>query len=216
MAVRNGEQIVRQYNPYVANPKSEGQVAARAKLKLISQLAAVMAPYIAIPKQGIVSARNRFVQKNYPLTSYVSNEATIELADVELTDSVLGFPGITASRAGGSVSVAVSTVTFYGVNRVVYIAFSKQADGKLRYQSQAIATSRGDSNNWGATLYAPDDVELVIYGYAVRDNTDSARVYFGNMQAPTAETIAKVVVTKVLLESDITLTETRGVELTVA
>lgn len=212
MAVRNGMQIVRQYNPYVANPKSEGQVAARAKLKLMSQLAAVMGPYIAIPKQGVVTARNRFVQKNYRLANYADSQASIALASVSLTDSVVGFPGIAATRAAGTVQATVNTTTFGGVNRVVYVAFVKQADGDLRYQSQAVATARGDSGNWPATLYAADEAALVIYAYAVRDNTAAARVYFGNLQALTAETVAKLVVTKVLLESDITLTETKGIE----
>lgn len=216
LAVRNGMQIVRQYNPYVANPKSEGQVAARAKLKLMSQLAAVMGPYIAIPKQGVVSARNLFVKKNYPLASYANNEADITLASVELTDSVVGFPGINATRDNGVVSVTVATNTFgltgSAVSRVVYIAFAKQSDGDLRFQGQAVATSRGDAGNWPVSIYAPDSLSLVVYGYAVRDNTDAARIYFGNMEAPTAETIAKLVVSKVLLESDITLTETKGIE----
>ena len=33
-AVRNGEQIIRQYNPIVANPSTQKQVDARAALKL--------------------------------------------------------------------------------------------------------------------------------------------------------------------------------------
>lgn len=213
MAVRNGVQIARQYNPIVANPSTDAQVGSRAKLKLMSQIAAVMGPYIAIPKEGIVSTRNLFIKKNYPLTTYTNNQAEITLADVELTNSVVGFPGLVATRSAGTVSASVITTTYTGANRVVYIAFAKQADGTLRFQSQAIATSAGETNNWPVTLYAQDTAPLVIYAYAVRDNTDAARVYFSNMQAISAETIAKVVVTRVLLESDITLTETKGIEL---
>ena len=60
-AVRYGEVIERAYNPYVSNPKSEAQVEARAKLKLLSQLAAVVAPVLAMPREGAKTSRNKFV-----------------------------------------------------------------------------------------------------------------------------------------------------------
>ena len=64
-AVSGGEQIVRQYNPNVSNPNTDAQVAQRAKFKLMSQLAAVLAPGLAFKKDSLVSPRNKFIKKRY-------------------------------------------------------------------------------------------------------------------------------------------------------
>ena len=94
MSVRNGEQIARKYQPIVTNPNTPAQVEARAKLKLMSQLSAVMASVIAIPRKGNVSSRNGFVKKNYQSLTYASQQADIALANVQLTDSVVAMPSI--------------------------------------------------------------------------------------------------------------------------
>ena len=66
--VRAGQQVVAQYQPSVANPNTEAQQTARAKFKLITQLAAIMGPgfgTMLVTKRnprGKGSARNGFVQ----------------------------------------------------------------------------------------------------------------------------------------------------------
>lgn len=211
--VRNGVQMVRQYNPYVENPKTVGQVEARAKLKLVSQLSAAMAKAIAMPKQGMVSARNQFVKKNYPLTSYAEGEATITLQAVQLTKSVVAMPAIGGGRGESVINMYVFNASSVGtleVNRIVYAGFVKQADNTLRYIGSAVASAAGVDKSWPATL--PNAAgEVVVYAYGVRDNTALARVTFGNMKTVTAETVAKLIVERVLLESDVTLTETTAV-----
>lgn len=211
--VRNGVQMVRQYNPYVENPKTVGQVEARAKMKLMSQLSASMAKAIAMPKQGMVSARNQFVKMNYPLTSYAEGEATITLTAVQLTKSVVAMPAIGGGRGENVVNLYVFNAASVGtldVNRIVYVGFVKQPDNTLRFIGSAVSSTAGADNSWPATI--PNVTgELVVYAYGVRDNTELARVTFGNMQTVTAETVAKLIVERVLLESDVTLTETTAV-----
>lgn len=90
--VRNGEQIVRQYQPIVLNPKSTAQAAQRAKLKLASQLSAVLSNHIVPFKESAdrgQSARNVFVKAlfNSGAMSYNNNSAAADLTKVKLTPS---------------------------------------------------------------------------------------------------------------------------------
>ena len=208
MSVRNGEQIARKYQPSVYNPNTQAQVAVRAKLKLLSQLSAVMAPAIAIPRKGTVSSRNLFTKKNYLATTYNNSRADIALLNVQLTDSVVGMPAISASRGTSFVTASIATpYTGLNASRVVYAMFEKGADNSLRLVGSEVVNQKGDGT-WPATTLPNVPGECVVYAYAVRDNTDAARVAFGNLTTATAESVAKLIVTRSLTESDITLTET--------
>lgn len=209
MVVRNGVQIVRKYQPSVANPSTPAQVAARARLKLMSQLSTVMAPAIAIPRQGSVSARNLFTKLNYGASSYENNEASINMESVQLTKSVVGLPQVIASRIQEGIRAYLPAVAGYqSLSRVVYVAIAKQADGTLRYASSQVITTPGTGNF--EAQFPNIAEEVVIYAYGVRDNTDAAKAIFGNLEAITAEQVAKLIVTRQVLESDITVTETNA------
>lgn len=212
MAVRNGEQIVRKYQPVVSNPNTAAQVANRAKLKLMSQLSAVMGPYVAIPRKGVVSPRNQFFRKNYGLASYSSQTASVNLNNIKLTDSVVGFPTLRVMEVEGVRTVRIQNSRGVDFDRVVYSFFKKEADETLRAIGSAVVTDGGQNNNFSAEIpvQAATDT-VVIYGYGVRINSQAARVTFGNMVAPTAQDVAKLIVTRSLTESDITLTETQGI-----
>ena len=209
MSVRNGEQIARKYQPVVYNPSTPAQVAVRAKLKLMSQLSAVMAPVIAIPRVGAVSSRNRFTAVNYNKTTYTNDTADITLVDVQLTKSVVALPAIVATRSGSAINIELASEA--NVDRVVYAVFAKQADNTLRYVTSSVISTPGQDSKFPYDPVVGTE-PMVVYAYGVRDNTEAARVTFGNMQAVTAETVAKVVTSRTLLESDITLTETQGSE----
>lgn len=214
-AIRNGITIERAYQPIVANPSTPAQVASRAKLKLLSQLAAVMAPYIAIPREGAVSTRNLFTKSNYAATSFTNNEATISLASVKLTKSVVSLPAITATRASNNLNVALEGTAQYGnlgIDRVVYVAFLKQSDNTLRAVDSIVVSEAGAGNDYAGTMRAPSAGDMVVYAYAVRDNTDAARVAFGNLEVLSGQSVASLLTTRSLTESDVTLTETRFAE----
>ena len=209
-AIRNGETIERAYQPIVANPSTVAQVQSRAKLKLMSQLSAVLAPAIAIKRKGAVSSRNLFTKKNYALAGFADNQATIQLAQVQLTSSVVDMPNINVTREGSTLNVSLAT-SLNDLDRVVYVILLKDTDNKLRLLTSNVV-SRGDTPNFQTTFTLNDSFNLVVYAYGMRDNSDLARATFGDLTAPTAETIAKILTSRVLLDSDVTLTETRGVE----
>lgn len=211
-AIRNGETIERQYQPVVANPSTPDQVEARAKLKMLSQLSAVMAPVIAIRKQKNVSSRNLFVKKNYPQATFLTDTASIPLASIQLTSSVVAIPEVTANRSEGGITAQMSTFTV-GFDSIVYAMFIKQADDTLRYDGSRVISEAGVDGNYPATFGAAGGNEVVILAYGVRNNTEAARAVYSDMQTITAETVAKLIVNRVLSEADITLSETRGVQL---
>lgn len=205
MAVRNGEQIVRQYQPIVANPSTAAQVEARAKLKLMSQLSAVMAPYIAIPRVGAVSSRNRFVSENYGSATYSENTANINMSSVKLTKSVLGIATPTVTRAG-SVLTFLFASNPGDYDRIVYVVISKGNDAELR--AIGSVTSSDKESGFTATMEAVPGGETYVYAYGVRLNTEAARTIFGNMTCPTGADIAKLLVTSKLTMNDVSLSET--------
>lgn len=207
-AVRYGEVIERAYNPYVSDPKSEGQVAARARLKLLSQLSAVCANIIAMPRIGAKSSRNQFVAKNYPLSQYDNDQANITIEGVQLTKGVVAMPSIVGTRSEDEINVQLG-YSAQDIDRVVYACLVKQVDGRLRVATTAVSTD--EVNRFRVTLAPGTGAEAVVLAYGVRDNTEAARVAFGDLTVTTAEAVAKIIVSRVLLDADITLTETVGV-----
>ena len=207
MVVRNGEQIARKYQPIVSNPSTTAQVAQRAKLKLMAQLSAVMAPVIAMRREGAVSARNIFVRYNFRSATFDNDTADVELADIKLTKSAVSLPSLSAGVQASVLTVALSA-SEPTLDRVVYCLFRKENDNTLRLVGSQVVSTSGTSQTFSTTF----NVSLaphVVYAYGVRDNSERARVAFGDLEAPTAETVAKLVTSSVLLESDVTLTETR-------
>lgn len=213
-SVRYGEVIERAYNPIVSNPNTEGQVKSRAKLKLLSQLSAVMAPYIAMKRLGALSPRNLFTRVNYGAVSYTNNAADINLSAVKLTTGVVSLPNITVTRATSTLSVELAGDVI-DIDRVVYLAFIREADGTMRALSSVVVDDAGVGNTFPGTLYADPLAarEVFVYAYGVRDNTENARVKFGDMTILTAEAVANLIVSTTLTEKDVTITETKFFDL---
>lgn len=209
-AIRNGEQLSRQYNPNPMNPKSAIQTANRAKLKLLSQLSAALQPVIAIPRVGMVSPRNGFTQANYPYTAFAGDNASIDLADVQLTKSSVGLSGFSADRTGGAgIAVAMDESIAASNDAVVYVVLRRTDASKVEVASSMLVREAGAAGTFAATLpYQDGDIAVCAYG--IRYNTVAARSAFGNLNVPSALGVAKLFANRVLTESDATMTETRG------
>lgn len=205
-AVRYGEVIERAYNPIVLNPKSSAQVESRAKLKLLSQLGAVMGSYIPIPREGAMTPRNKFIRLNYQAVSYANDQADIALSDIDITGGVIGLNNVVVTRSEDDV-ISAQINGNSDLSRVVFIGFVKQNDNTLRSLGSVVATQFAD-NSWGPVTFN-SSLPVVIVAYGVRDNTENARIVFSNMQVLSAETVAKIIVSRNLLLSDVTLTETK-------
>ena len=214
-AIRNGETIERAYQPVVSNPNTPAQVAVRAKLKVLSQLSAVLAPAIAMPRVGSVSTRNRFTKENYLLTSFATDTASIDLTNVQLTKSVVALPSVVVQRSESNFSLSLSNVTPLALDRVVYVVLAKSAGNKLRFVESTVVSTPGENFNFNGILPAVPE-SCVVYAYGIRDNNDRARVTFGNLSVLSAESVATLLTSRTLQETDVTLTETRGVNVPAA
>ena len=129
--IRNGAQVVTQYNPIVKNPDTTGQQEARAKFKLLSQLGAIMESgfgTMSVTKRAGKSAptqRNTFMQLNYPLvaidtTSDVPDRAKIQMDKVQLTSSSRPLGEIVGGREGVVISAIPEEVKGVRFVQVIY------------------------------------------------------------------------------------------------
>lgn len=215
-AIRNGEQLSRQYNPNPMNPKSATQTENRAKLKLLSQLGAALQPVIAIPRVGMVSPRNGFTQANYPYTAFAGENASIDLADIQLTKSAVALSGFSADRTGGNgIAVVLDENVAASNDAIVYVVLRRTDASKVAVASSLLVREAGIDGTFPATLpYQDGDIAVCAYG--IRYNTVAARTAFGNLTAPSALGVAKLFASRVLTESDATMSETRGLFMTAA
>lgn len=209
-SVRNGQQIVRQYNPIVANPSTAAQVEARSKMKLMSQLAAIVAPVIAINAEGLRSKRNLFISRNYPLAGYDDKAAQIDMAGVQLTKSNTAFPDFEVDRSDAqAISIHLSEDAKNLFDRVIYCAVISQADGSLRLWDDVLVTDAGAGGLFPATLpYTPN--AIAVYGYGIRANNDDAKAAYANLKSGDAGKLAEILTSRSATLAAITISETKG------
>lgn len=209
-AVNSGVQIAREYQPKVTNPNTEAQQDTRARFKLMSQLSAVMAPVIAIKKEGLKTARNQFQSINFGIVQYENENASINLNQVQLTKSNRSFAGFSADRSGGAaIAVELDASMAATANRVVYIAYEKQNDGTLGLLGSKVCSVAGDDGKFADTLPYTNK-SVVLYAYAIKDTDESVTVKFGNLIAPSAEKVAKLLVSSSENMNAVNLTKTAG------
>lgn len=209
-AVNSGVQIAREYQPKVSNPNTEAQQDTRARFKLMSQLSAVMAPVIAIKKDGLKTARNQFQSINFDIVEYENENASINLNLVQLTKSQRSFAGFNADRTGGTaIAVELDASMAATADRVVYIAYEKQVDGALQLIGSKVCSVAGADGKFADTLPYSNKA-VVLYAYAIKDTDESVTAKFGNLIAPSAEKVAKLLVSSSENMNSVNLTKTAG------
>lgn len=206
-----GGQVVRQYQPSVANPNTSAQVQQRSKFKLMSQLSAAVADQIAIPKQGMKSSRNLFVKKNIGNVSVENGAAVIPYADLQFTAGSIAFPGVSAVRTTTGIDVNLTEPT--NIDRVIYLVYEKTQQESLRFIVSAIIEEPGEYKDFPTVLGITDDVDLVIYGYGMRDLGANATAKYGNYNVTTGTALASLIANRTLGASDFQVSETSGITL---
>lgn len=206
-----GIQITREYNPNVSNPNTQAQINQRARMKLMSQLSAAMAPVITMQKMGLVSPRNQFTKRNFGL-SYVSNgEAQVSYENIQLTQGNAALPRIIYDTSGDYPVLHLEQSADASINRVVYIIYRKTSEGKLQLVRSFIQSIAGQDNtfryplsiNWPADNY-------VFYAYGMKDMNAKATAQYGDLNVTTANDLATLVATRKISMTDYQFTQTRG------
>lgn len=205
-----GQIIAREYNPNVANPSTEKQVNQRAKLKLMSQLAATLAPVIVIPKEGLKSSRNLFIKKNMGNAYAENGMAQITYENVQLTNGRAGIPGIVATRSQQSgISISLEERADAAISRVVYIMYKKTSENTLQYVQSVIAEAAGAEGTFPATLvYCEGD--LALFAYGMKDLNSKATAKYDDYSVQNAEDIASLAMQRKIAYGDYQFTQTRG------
>lgn len=197
------------------NPQTESQTETRSKFKLISQLGALMKDVIVIKRDGAQSGRNQFSSINFAITNYnAAGEATINLNGVQLTKSNISLGGFNADRSGSTTVLKLNASGAGKIDRVCYIQFEKLDNGELYQKDSAVISVAGNDGLFEGEL-AKSDKAVVIYAYGMKDKSGAASESFGNIAAPTAEDVAKLIVSSKLGSSDVTFTKTEGLTMAV-
>lgn len=210
-AISGGKQIVRQYNPQVANPNTDAQVAQRAKLKLMSQLAADLSSAIAFAKQGLVSARNQFVSKNIGLVTWGLNKAQIPYEFIQLTPGGKVAPDATVSRVSQSatVTVQVSSSVDAAIKKVIVVAVDASEDERLKVVNIRVQ-GRASGGSFDPVNIEATTNECVIYVYGIESTSASNDpAYYDYAANNAADTAALSTTLRTLLSGAVT-TKTAG------
>lgn len=212
-SVNSGQMIAREYQPNVSNPNTEAQVNQRAKLKLMSQVAAALAPVIVIPKEGLKSSRNLFIKKNFDKTSADSGVAQVTYENLQITAGNAALPAIELTRSLESgITARLSQRADASISRVVYISYSKTSENTLQYMQSIIVDNAGADGTFpGSLLYLEGDV--VVFAYGMKDLTAKARAKYAEYNVASGEDIARLAASRNISYSDYQFTQTRGTTL---
>lgn len=206
-----GVTIARAYQPNVSNPKTDKQVDQRARMKLASQIAAAMSPVIAIPKNGLVSARNAFIKKNMDLITAIQGTAQMMFAKIQLTNGSNPLPALKAEFSeNGYFSFGLTSDPGDSITRMVYCLFKKNANGQLQFFKSYVTDNPTNEKDY---LMGEDGLtgEVVVYGYGIKDLSTAAKVKFDSYNIASGADVAKLVSTRTMSAGDYQFTKTSGI-----
>lgn len=211
-SVNTGVQIAREYNPQVKNPNTVSQMNQRSRLKLASQLAAALAPVVAIPREGLVSPRNLFIKGNMDFISANNGEAMISYENIQLTKGVAGLPAVKAARESSNINIELVSDASKSISRVVYIVYAKTSEDQLQYIDSVVTSEAGENGTFPVSV-ADFVGDVILWAYGIKDNSSSATAKYGNYSVNTGEDIAQLVISRKLAAGDYQFTQTRGTTL---
>lgn len=214
--------LAREYNPHPANPKTERQVQQRAKIKLLSQIAAVFRPIIAIFPSSGKSSRAIFARLNYPEITASGTTAEIDFTSVSLTDSSRPITQVAKDIAflpsGVRMLVGLPQEPTEDIKRVFYYLFGKQDNGKLVLLDYYLSEIRWSSRNplyfcWANAPFEIDEQgkatrDYVIYAIGMGDNSEEATKYWSQLDVPNLEFLGQIIAEELITHSDFFFTET--------
>lgn len=194
--VRKGEQIVREYTDKVTNPNTPAQVGQRAKFKLLTQLAAVVAGdgmFFRTLNPG-ESMRNAFMRANMGAVTLAptGDVALLNVSAVALTDGHTTAPAATFNRTSGVLTVDVSAAAMSDIIGVGYAVITLPSTGRIIGYS-ARAEKADAATTITATIIAPSAMmnvtNVLVWGYRFADEAARAR-YESIVASETTDVIA--------------------------
>lgn len=182
-AVKNGIQIMRQYNPIVFNPNTKRQALARARFKLASRIAVALAPSNKISyalravmgKSGTNIQTSVLLKDPSPISGVNPLTLTVAWDEVEVANGTLPVPSAIAActfseplRVGTPVvdlsNILTTLPSGYGVG-LVWVVYCPDMFESVTYP---IAASAGGEVG-AATINVPatwQGMNVHVYAYA--------------------------------------------------
>lgn len=214
--------LAREYVPNPANPKTEKQVQQRAKIKLLSQIAAVVRPIIAIFPSSGKSSRSIFARLNYPKITALSTTAEIDYTSVALTDSNRPITQVAKDIAfltyGVRKLVGLPEEPTEDIKRVFYYIYTKTDNGKLQLLDYYLSEIRWTSRNplffcWANAPFEIDEKgrakkDYVIYAIGMGDNSEQATDYWNSLEVDNLEFLGQLIAENIISANDFYFTET--------
>lgn len=194
-SVNSGQQIVRAYQPNVANPSTELQVENRAKFKLASQLAAAVSPVLAIGKQGMVSGRNQFVSATMDAISFALGEATVRLNKLQFTKSSIELPALSVTRgeAHSATASLAQSAAVLGVTKVVYVIFKQTEGEKLELLNKRVVSEAGADGRFATQYDNIGSAQLFFYAYGIIEDENSMLAKYDSYLVDDATFVASII-----------------------
>lgn len=185
MSVNRGTQIVRKYQPIVANPQTSAQMEVRAKLKLLSQVGALLTnDALGFKRDGAITVRNQFIRKNFPYVNTTNETQSLALENLQLTGSDVELGSLTVTGYATAINASVNAdPTISGHEKtpamVVFVSISRRttAEGD-RYNLIAVKrvlASNAQNNVFQTTIPLSLAGNYVYaYGVYVDESADAA------------------------------------------
>lgn len=225
---RYGETIVAQYQPVVSNPNTDAQQVARAKFKLITQLATIMAP--AMGTLGVINRparkgrnpRSGFVAKNYALmtanpSAEDAEKISIQMDSIQLTDSFRPLTNLsdesTTSTLVVSASGLPSDIASVRFVIVEYLEFNEIKQAAIREIVDVPVVDNKASIQKTAT--SGEDLTILAYGL-IPSAAARAKIDFDNIHTPAdTDFVSAIDLQKMVREGEMSVTMTSGINVTI-
>lgn len=229
---RQGETIATQYQPVVTNPNTDAQQDSRVAFKLMSQLAAIMAPALGSlavlsrpAHKGRPSQRNAFFAQNYELVRTVDTEngkrATIPMEQLQLTSSFVGAGSMTISQQGSDVAIR-GTASPGKKQKVALVGFSSLAGADRPAKIiEVVDVDVNDDGTWRHD-FTMENVrakgvtnEITVLSYGLIPLSQRMKTKMENINTPADQPfISAVELQKAVEDGEMSVTETIGANFT--
>lgn len=207
-SVRGGVQIQREHRASIANPSTEGQVAQRARIKLMSQIGAALNSIIAIPAVKLHTSRNLFSKANIGLVEIVNGAAQIDFTKIQLTNSSFGCPAIDLTRTvANGIEVELASDARSCCDRVVYNVVKVNGNGALQIVGSKVVSDL-DGDGLFYTTFPFFSGHVIVYAYGIKFNSTKSHAKYSSYAIASGRDTASLIINHKISTPDFRVTST--------
>ena len=205
-SVRGGVQIQREHRSSIAKPSTEGQVAQRARIKLMAQLGAALKAIIAIPPMKLHTSRNLFSKANIGFVEVNDGVASIDYSKIQLTSSSFGCPSVEIARTpSAGVQVNMTSDARGCCNAIVYNLVKVNSNDKLQLVDSVVVYEAGEEGFFNY-VFPYIDGRIVVYAYGIRLSSTKARAKYASYRINNGRDVASLVISRKIASPDFRVT----------